>query len=919
MPLQLYLRQGSSISFPPTSDSIFILSIQATESAPGSYSVHVEGLSRGAGTCRISLSLLQGSATNESNVSASGFFQALFPGVALSAGTSIGIQAVNADSGNTGNDSLVISFPHDIPIHLPAASTASLEPERFLYRAGNPDRTVKTKSFSQLISNHATKTNRLKKKLLVYGASQTKLKRLPLHDLIEKGKAATQPIWEAFTEGKLRYPEFRFRANLTLREIVHSLISPASEEESTQWHKLLTPEKSEKAPVRPRRLHSLRTEIAMAGNMIAAGTRSMIDFTPDLDIPSLEDFLDLDILAFDDFAGRVGILFADRLRFQSAGLVVGEPVYTLALAPGEELELRQIVETKRKSLLEDIVDREQEVSRNLTSSWTNEITEGLQQQSSVQSAVQVGVNADAKLPIPELPLGFGMNASNNFSAADSVTRQQAVTNSLERTSEAASKMRAQHKIRLEVTNETSSSLATTRKLRNANQQRSQIHVFSKVYRKERVILERTDAQLCLRLVVNDPSFEARSNFLANLDKFDPNNPAHYPLVPGAVSVSKELTFAPPSGWPDNDYNPFDGANSIQSLDLKTFLDSSGDPPPNNYVLAAFRVDLIEYKTTTEDYILGIQTDASVSSPQNRKSAFESAGGELFWPKKPALNITAGKADLAVRFGFRHHTNTIHNIDSRHVYISSVKVKVSAEWVPAQGDVDAYRVLADQTRRDLIQVCTEDRLMQIRDLAIADYPGQVIAAAVADHFTPLQETVHLRHILDFENAFVESAPYWSSDSGRANYLALERRLIALPIPLPIHALLSEELTAPQAVVYLPVFAGHELEALELLPGILPSSRETVAADISSRRAANFGIAPSQLPTYEQVLSPIPPFATPAGSANWANPWEEPQSKFDVLGHWQVLTPTDGLHLETRLSDSIVSDEHLTRLLEKQTGN
>lgn len=919
MPLQLYLRQGSSISFSPSSDSIFILSVHATPDAPGIYSLHVEGVSRGSGSCRVALSLLNGLSTSSSAVSSSGFFQAAFSGLPLSAGSSLGIQAVNADSGSTGSDSVVIAFPHDIPIHLPAASTASLELQRFTYLAGNPDRTVNTKSFRQLISNHATKTNRLKKKHLVYGTSASKLHRLAFRDLFEKGKEAIHPLWKAFSAGKLRYPEFRFQANQALKETAKSLVALASEEESQEWQKLLFLERSEKAPKQPSPQAFRRKHFAMAGNMIAVGTGPLIDLRPDFDIPTLDDFFDLDILAFDDFAGRVGILFADRIRFQSAGLVVGEPIYTLALAPGEEVELRQVVETKRKSQLEDVVDREQEVSLNLTSSWTNEITEGLQQQSSVQSAVQIGINGDAKLPIPELPLGFGINASNNFSAADSLTKQQSVTNSFERTSEAASKMRAQHKIRMEVTNETSSSLSTTRKLRNANQQRSQIHVFSKVYRKERVTLERTDAQLCLRLVVNDPSFEPRSNFLANLDKFDPNNPAHYPRVPAAVSVATVLSFVPPSGWPDNDYNPFNGADSTQSIDLKTFLDSGGNPPPNNYVLASFRVELVEYRTTTEDYILGIQTDSSTSSALNRRSDFESAGGVIYWPKEPALNVTSGKADLALRFGFRHHTNTIHNIDSRHVYISSAKVKVSAEWVPAQADVDAYRLLSDQTRRDLVRACTEERLNQIRDLAIADYPGQVLAAAVADHFLPLQETVHLRHVLDFENAFVESTPYWASDSGRANYLALERRLIDLPIPVPIHALLSEELTAPQAVVYLPVFAGHELEALDLLPGILPSSRQEVAEDIGIHRAAKFGVASTQLPTYDQVLGPIPPFGTPVGSAAWANPWETPQQKFDVLAHWQVLTPTDGLHMETRLSDSVASDEHLTRMLEKQAGD
>src|SRR5205814_1081371 len=92
-----------------------------------------------------------------------------------------------------------------------------------------------------------------------------------------------------------------------------------------------------------------------------------------------------------------GVLFSDRLRFQPAGLVIGEKVYALSLGAGEEVQLRQVVETRRQTLSEDIKDREQEQQLTLSSTWSTEITDALKENQSHQNTSTEGLSANADL------------------------------------------------------------------------------------------------------------------------------------------------------------------------------------------------------------------------------------------------------------------------------------------------------------------------------------------------------------------------------------------------------------------------------------------------------------------------------------------------------------------------------------------
>jgi hypothetical protein len=80
------------------------------------------------------------------------------------------------------------------------------------------------------------------------------------------------------------------------------------------------------------------------------------------------------------------------------------------------------------------------------------------------------------------------------------------------------------------------------------------------------------------------------------------------------------------------------------------------------------------------------------------------------------------------------------------------------------------------------------------------------------------------------------------------------------------------------------------------------------DISEFRRTNFGpLKPFVAPPIEDHMGPGKVATTPAGSADWGSEWERPQRNFLILGQWAELVPTDGVHVETQLSSSVVTDE------------
>jgi hypothetical protein len=597
----------------------------------------------------------------------------------------------------------------------------------------------------------------------------------------------------------------------------------------------------------------------------------------------------------------VGVLFTDRLRFQPSGLVMGERIYALSLAPGEEVQLRQVVESKRQTVAEDIKDREAEQQLTLSSTWTTEITEVLRESQSRQSSSTLGLSGGADLTNLTggfVPINVGGSASFSGSSASETSSELSQRQSREATATASARMRSQHRIRLEVTNETSSSMATTRTIRNANRQRSATLLFHKIYRKDRVSLERTDAQLCLRLLVRNPAAETRAAFIAGLKKIDPDEPANYNLmVPQSFSASwsvqldhSDTADVNATGTNDEEGSGYNTATiATFNLSDKFGVGAPGDIPPN-YGLA-------------ELPNLAIDSFYWGDKKKYGRSNFEEKGGEVGWTTVPTLWTADPMGALKTTMYWVKSKNKVKSIHN-------VNATFSAIWVPTGTDLAAYSLSRSQERSRLIEALDAAQIYTLRDIAMKSFPGQVLGEAAEEHFRGDANMADLAAIFDLNGLYMEVVPHWATKQGRTAYDSLYGRLERLPLLIAPSDILVPELTASLARVYLPVKAGMENQAIRLLESIPLNILEEVADDVQDVRDRDFPYYDRVLNTPEEICGPQPPAGTPIDAADWNSDWERPQRRFKVLAQWHEYIPTDGIHMETVLSDSVSTDEALT---------
>lgn len=77
------------------------------------------------------------------------------------------------------------------------------------------------------------------------------------------------------------------------------------------------------------------------------------------------------------WASDFGVILLERTRFTPSKFTLGEHLYSLSLAPGEEVTLEQKTYSERAVTYEDATDTDEEINTELNSSYTTEISEAL--------------------------------------------------------------------------------------------------------------------------------------------------------------------------------------------------------------------------------------------------------------------------------------------------------------------------------------------------------------------------------------------------------------------------------------------------------------------------------------------------------------------------------------------------------------
>jgi hypothetical protein len=790
------------------------------------------------------------------------------------------LEARDAATGANTFDRCVAQLGRPTALNLPDATLANIDRNVLSYLAGTPDRIIPSRTFVQLHLpvglEHITKLTDL-----YLGALDGPISRIG-PSILKKFDGRLKALAKSVDEDNLPIDKFYNAAEASLSSILEGDAAPLLAGPAKEAKELIN------AALIPGKEKSGRS--ANKGGKVTARPVAFGNHAQKKAFLPFAGRGGKDVLAAQWIKGlrsaqRVGVLFSDRLRIVPVGLVVGEPLYKLALSPGEEVQLRQSSETRKRVSLSEILDR-------------------------------------------ETPIGVSVDAGSSSSSAHSNSIAETAAFHNETSSTSMARLRAQHKTTLEVSSEESTGYTTTRTLRNTNLQRSQIHTFFKLYRKEQITLERHDAQLCLKFEVQDPAREARSAFLSRFHRLDPNNSDNWDLPEfGDVQLTETRNpFTAPA-----DQQPWaaiggthDRWRTLDIANLAAFLRA----PAGYELIDKPRLTMTRVVVFTENsdiaggegthvYESALTRLADAAPNVDLQPAFTTSGGKVRvvrWPEPLGSDMRL-KLDVSFAFRMEGHPPVVPFVELGTA-ITAVTFKVSATFGPGGALLQDRADKVLRRKRDAAATFEPDAVYALAAGARADYPGSVIDRAVSENFShlPLDRLASLGRIFDLDKSIIESVPYWASRSASETHLALKILLERLPKRVDSAAVLTPELTGALAFVYLPIRHGMESDALKLLKEIDRAQRTTLIDDFRNLRETRFGFARPSMGSPPADV-PANPVGTVSGAAVWASNWEASMRKHERLAEWSDLTPTDGLHIETQLSVTSVADEHARARLEQ----
>jgi len=581
----------------------------------------------------------------------------------------------------------------------------------------------------------------------------------------------------------------------------------------------------------------------------------------------------------------IGIVFLDRTRIRPVGFALGEHVYALSLAPGEEVTLEQKTFTKRQVTFEEQTEQERQFDIELASTYSTEIQEGFDRQHSLTDNWGLNLSHTGQYSSPQnLPWGQ-INASHtigytkNVTDASQETARRSVKDSQTASSKVSARYRTQHKTTFRVVSEQGFEVTSKRTIRNPNRTSSVTLHYFKVLQRLKMRQERYGARLCWTLGIKDPAF----TFFEKIRKGRQH--IHDEVLKGLPPPPVEPP-PPPSG----------GTSTSTTRETKLFVspikeadkwDVSGD------MSASYDVD-IPYDTgyTWDINIPAVEAKINVITgrPQETVSRWivgipyvipDEGGNKLRvrihigappWLNGPGISFQVGATFYKdVTITPQVGENTKYN-DDLVTYRTLLK-----EWTDQR---DAALAAANEAA-DAFEKRMVDGLSPVNEM-VSQIIEQHFPASVRDE---CWEIDYWQRLFDWERASFIAYPSWWSSGETRN-----------PVLDP-----SDFINASWAKLYLPVKVGMESLALRWIFG------KTLAVPLSREVESRFDALVDDLRTFRSdVLGAIDEVA------ELTEECQEAPEKYRCLATWNELMPTDGTHIEviqgvTNAADAITGQE------------
>jgi hypothetical protein len=561
---------------------------------------------------------------------------------------------------------------------------------------------------------------------------------------------------------------------------------------------------------------------------------------------------------------ELGYLFLDRTRLRPNGIAIGENVYSLSLAPAEEVVLEQKNFSKRQSTYEEQTEQEKQFDLELSSTLSTELQEGFQAQKNLSSTSGFSIGGGVNGEVEGVPVNINASYTNNVAEANSQTKTRSIKESYTTASKVASKYRTLHKTTFKVSTEVGFETASKRTIRNPNKCTPiQLHFF-KILRSVQMIQERYGVRLCWATTIKDPGFDFAER----------------------IRIGREGIIA----------------RELQSIEIppQPVLQTTG--VPKTFETSPL-VDTSSKWGVTCDMSANFDVPIPIGSGYSWNNDTEYV--------KNSVELSADKVNRGYGFGiignpWQDADNTV-----------KVQVHVGVDWIrglpiggcgkiyikakavgiptPTPEQYEEWKAKMKEWQETVNSLTQEakDRGQSKADAWEQEVmaklnPVEEIMQRVAKTYIPqgmsdeMWEIDFWQTVFDWDSASYLLYPGWWSPKPMRDYTKDPNYF----------------LNASWAKLYLPVKIGNEAKALRWIFGNsmkpLASNQEGVFSniikDLESFRSSYFG------PSETNIVSGT------GGSNDTLN------EKYIVLGQWTELIPTDGTHLEVIQSMTSACDQY-----------
>lgn len=556
----------------------------------------------------------------------------------------------------------------------------------------------------------------------------------------------------------------------------------------------------------------------------------------------------------------LGYGFLDRTRISPVGFAIGEHVYALGLAPGEEVVLEQKTFTKRQSTLEDQTESERQFDLELSSTFSTELQEGFERQRAMEDTWGLNVSHTGTYQSPISPYGQ-WNGSHTIAYSKNVTqsnqeaRRRSVKDGQTASAKVSARYRTQHKTLFRVTTEQLFETTSKRTIRNPNRATPITLHYFKVLQRLRLRQERYGVRLCWAPAVKDPARTLYDRIQAGRDqivadalaKLPPKPVEPVPNTNGGSTQRQQKTF--PSELTDAAQHSWtNGQSSNYDVDVAIPTGWSWDGEVQNIT--------VDFSSTTRDpttysgYVTGIPLVVD--------------GG-----LRVRVHIGAQEKAFAPPIVFQVVITCIQDVVTQSNAAQDAAYQAALEDYRTR--MGEWETLRDQALAQAQQAADEFEQQTRAQLSPVN---EMVSQIIEQHFPPgvrdeEWEVEYWQRLFDWERASVVTYPsWWSSGAARD----------ALSDP-------SDFMNASWAKLYLPVRVGMEVHALRWIHG------KAVARPLSAPIEARFA----------EIVDDLRKFrADVIGAADEVAELERPCQRapepFACLAEWSELMPTDGTHVE-----------------------